>query len=138
MVEPISIIGGVAAATQLAKYGFRFIQMASDSPGTFHTTPDTIQALLDDVEGFICVAKPLSQKSHAVAHHSPFSSMIDRSINSATSLQGILQAVAIKNSDSIPVKLRKSLSFQRKAKQISNSMLDIERCKISIMFRTAA
>ena len=138
MAEPISIIGGVAAVTQLARYGLRIIQAASECPSAIRDTPDTIQALLNNVEGFISMVQPLSQKSHTVARYSPFSSMIDRSINLATSLQGTLQAVAIKDDDPIPIKLKKFLSFQRKAKKISNSMMDIEKCKISIIFRTAA
>ena len=132
MVEPLSIISGVAAVAQLIKYSIRFIQSASSYPGAFLHSPDTIRALLNDVEGFISVVQSLDPESHVVAHRSLLSSTIDRSITSATLLRGLLQAVSIKDSDPKSVRFKKSLSFQCKAKKISNFMLDIERCKTSL------
>jgi len=129
MVEPIAIIGGIAAVTQLAKYGFRFIQSASDYPGTFRDAPDTIEGLMNDVEGFLSIAQSLGPKPHEAGHSTILYSLIDRSINSATSLQRLLQTFAIDKSDPRSVRLKKSLSFVRKAKTISKCLLDIERCK---------
>jgi len=129
MVEPISIIGGIAAVTQLAKYGFRFIQSASDCPRTFRDTPDTIKGLMNDVEGFLNLAQSLGPKPHEVGHSTLLYSIIDQSVSSATSLQKLLQTVAIDKHDPRSVRLKKSLSFKRKAKKISKCLLDIERCK---------
>jgi hypothetical protein len=129
MVEPISIIGGIAAVIQLAKYGFRFIQSASEYPLTFRNAPDTIERLMNDVEGFLNIAQSLDPKPHEVGHSTVLYSLIDRSVSSATSLQKLLQTFAIDKSDPRSIRLKKSLSFTRKAKTISKCLLDIERCK---------
>lgn len=128
-MEPISIIGGIAAVIQLAKYGFRFTQSVSDYPGTVRDAPDTIKGLINDVEGFLSIAQSLGPKPHEVGHSTVLYSLIDQSVRSATSLQKLLQTFAIDKSDPRSVRLKKSISFRRKARTISRCLSDIERCK---------
>lgn len=84
---------------------------------------------MNDVEGFLRIAQSLGLKPHEVGHNTVLYSLIDRSVNSATSLQRLLRIVAIAKTDPMSVRLKKSLSFKRKAKTISKCLLDIKRCK---------
>ncbi|KAF2257549.1 TPR-like protein [Lojkania enalia] len=133
MVEPLTVVGSLAACLQLAKWGIQFIELLTDhhEHARFFSS-DTISHLSEDINGFLLIARSINPKSCKVATAAILESYINRCTSIATRIQITLSPLVIGNDDSTRVKFRKIASFRKKTKNIARLLSELERCKAGL------
>ena len=126
MVEPIAVIGGIAAVGQLAKYGFQLMRAMNDRPRNLGSISQTVTHLMNYLDWHTNFLRSLSTRPGA----SSVQVVIDRSHCTALLLQGILKSFAIERNDSRTTRVRKCLRYQRKQRRVAMYLADLERCEL--------
>jgi hypothetical protein len=134
MVEPLSIVGAIAAATQLARYVFHCLGTLSDYPGDLRSAPDRIKELLAEVDDFISIAKSVSLESHTSARSNHLRAQVTRCVRTASALKQLLQPLRITDNDTRRSKLRKCISFRGKWTRIARMLGDINGSQARLLF----
>lgn len=134
MAEPLSIVGSVAAVTQLARYGFHCLGIISEYPGELRSAPDRIKELLVEIDAFITIAKLVPLDSHTSNCSFHLQEQVTRCVRAASALQQLLQPLEITNKDTKPSRLRKCISFRRKWAKISRLLGEIDGSQARLHF----
>lgn len=134
MVEPLSVLGGVAAGIQLFKYGIRLLGHLYDIPGDLRSAPDTIHDLLEEVDIFVNRVQSLEIESGASTDAAQLQALVIKYRRLAESMQDNLQSLKANPSDRRYKRWTKSAKFLKESKRISKLHEDITRCQATLHF----
>jgi hypothetical protein len=126
-MEPLTILGGVAASAQLTKYSLSLFRSAAKLPGQLRSAPEAIKSLMEDVEGYLATLRSFSLESQNSEDSLALQAKIDRCTYSATQLQGMLKQMVFQDNDTRSIRLKKAIAFRRKTRTIGKRLADIER-----------
>lgn len=128
-MEPLTIIGGVAASAQLTSIGISLAISVARLPSKIKSAPDALKSLMEDVEGYLATLRSFSLECRDSEDSLTLQARIDRCTSSATQLKGMLEKMAFQDKDTKWLKFIKAIVIQCKAKTIAKSLADFERRK---------
>jgi hypothetical protein len=134
MIEPMTIVGGVAATLHLAEFGYKFVRRLSDLPEDIRSSPDSIQSLLEDVDGFLHWAHTFKVDPSKLKNDKALESTIRNSVNTAAMIRRVLQPLLVKDGEKRRARLRKSLIFQHKKRRINRLIKDMNTYQGTLTF----
>ncbi|KAF7891171.1 uncharacterized protein EAF02_001496 [Botrytis sinoallii] len=126
-MDPLSILGAIAASSQIAQQSYDAIKFLNDIKTQMQNGPKKIRGQIQHIEQFInllaLVIKNTSLQTSEV------SSVVKTCSNSAKDIKDSLESYLATPDEGRRVKLRKAFTAVRSEKKISSMIVDLEREK---------
>ncbi|KAF2122596.1 hypothetical protein BDV96DRAFT_2573 [Lophiotrema nucula] len=138
MIDPFSLLGAVAAAAQLSKYGLSFARKVIECPGDLRDAPREVHNLLVELEGFLEIAQSISTHICSSSHHNQLKALASACIDPAQSLQHTLRSLIATDTDTKIARLIKASLLRIKARKIEKTLIDIQRRQGNLQLQLTA
>jgi len=126
MTDPITALGGAAAATQFIACGIKICQVMCRIYGKVDDAPARVRDQIQQVEEMVSIVG-LVERNSALQVDPQISSILDRCLSRAKKIQDRLKLVSIADRDGRMRKLKKNVSAVFNEKEIAAMLEDLER-----------
>jgi hypothetical protein len=131
MLDPVSILGAVAAASQLIEQSGKMVLFFSELYWKVQDTPDLIRKQKIHIEQLILLSQLI--KENPSLQTAPIASILQSCLKTAQPLYEALTKISISDGDGKSKRIQKIISALMKEKHISASLGDLEREKNSLI-----
>jgi hypothetical protein len=131
MLDPVSILSVVAAASQLIEQSGKLVLFFSELYWKVEDTPDLIRKQKIHIEQLILLSGLV--KENPSLQTAPIASILQSCLKNAQPLYEVLTKISISDGDGKAKRIQKIISALMKEKHISASLSDLERQKNSLV-----
>jgi hypothetical protein len=129
-MDPLTVLGAVAAATQLVEQGIKITQFLGELYSKVQDAPESVRKQLVHVEQLIDIARLIIQ-SPSLQEESVVS-ILRTCLRQAADIQNLLKKVSVVDKDGQLKKIRKAFAAVMKEKEIDALFDNLEREKSSL------
>jgi hypothetical protein len=131
MLDPVSILGVVAAASQLIEQSDKMVLFFSELYWKVQDTPNLIRKQKIHIEQLILLSQLI--KENPSLQTAPIASILQSCLKTAQPLSEALTKISISDGDGKSKRIQKAIFALMKEKHISASLGDLEREKNSLI-----
>jgi hypothetical protein len=131
MLDPVSILGAMAAASQLIEQSGKMVLFFSELYWKVQDTPDLIRKQKIHIEQLILLSQLI--KENPSLQTAPIASILQSCLKAAQPLSEALTKISVSDADGKSKRIQKVISALIKEKHISASLGDLEREKNSLI-----
>lgn len=129
-MDPVTVLGAVAAASQLVQQGIEITKFLSDLYSKVQEAPESVRKQLVHIEQLIDIARLIIQNPSL--QKESMASILRTCLRQAVDMQNLLEKVSATEKDGRLKKIWKSVAVVTKEKKIDTLFNDLEREKSAL------